>query len=365
MTSINLNMANKIASYVTITIPSLFMFISVLWIIHFFLKIKRTLSEISDLKRRPSDPENNLRLFRYKNRFYKSIIFLYYTVMEVLYVSSLILENSFDLTDAKNSTIISNNCSIHTGSYLHIRYESKLAYAMAVRKGLIVYSASLFVLILFYFNNMYKFKEHYRHSTKQVLWLFITFLPAVIVAITTLFPWTILFDWVLNAFILEVSYFAGVYYAKKLNIQLRMQHQDLEHIDYSNTTILKTHSQVIKQYLVFIKPIFIMAQYLLLSKVLDEFVKEFVGTIILNNCWIETTFKIRLKLDISSETVKIFSIVRQVVNVNITIAIVLFVVTMIVLNLKFVCNKIISNRKVYKTHYTSSTPLLGNHKGIV
>ena len=365
MISINLNMVNKVTSYFIITIPSLFLLISLMWIIHFFLKIKRTSSEITNLKSRPPDPENDLRLFRYKNRIYKSFLFLYYTIMEVLYVSSLILENSFDLTDAKNSTIAGGNCIIHKGSYLHIRYESKYAYVMAIRKGLIVYSALLFVLILFYFNNIYKFKEKFRHSTKQVLWLFITFLPAVIVAITTLFPWTILFDWVLNAFILEVSYFVGIYYAKILNRQLRMQQQDLEHVDNSNTTILKTHSQIIKQYLVFIKPIFIMAQYLLLSKVLDEFVKEFVGTVILNNCWIEETFKIRLNLIISSETEKIFSIVSQVVNANITLAIVLFVVTLIVLNLKFVCNKIISNRKVYKTHYKSSTPLLGNYKGIV
>lgn len=365
MSSIILNMASKVFNYFNIVLPSLFLLISVTWIIHFLLKIRRTLSEITDLKRRPSDPENNLRLFRCKNRLYKSILFLYYTVIEVLYASSLILENSFDLTDAKNSTINGNSCSIYTGSYLHIRYESKLAYIMAMRKGLVVYSALIFVLILFYFNNIYQFKEKFRHRTKQVLWLFITFLPAVIVAITTLFPWTILFDWVLNAFVLEVSYFVGIYFAKKLNRQLRMQQQDLEHVDYSDTTILKTHSRIINQYLVFIKPIFIVTQYLLLSKVLDEFVKEFIGTIILNNCWIEKTFKIRLKLNISSETERIFSIVSRVVTANITLAIGLFVVTMIALNLKFICNKIVSSRKVYKTHYKSSTPLLGNYKGIV
>ncbi|KAI6649258.1 hypothetical protein LOD99_11625 [Oopsacas minuta] len=277
----------------------------------------------------------------------------------------MITELSFNLAHSKNNTIYVNNCSLYGGSYLHLRYEKVFASAMAVRKGLVVYVTLLFLLILLYFNNVYKFKERFAYSAKQVLWLFVTFLPALLVAITTFLPWTILIDWILNSIVLIVAFFAGVHYAKKLNVQLKMRQQDLEHADGIDVVDLRTHSQQIRQYRLFIKPIFIIGQYLLISKIIDELVKEFVGTILLNNCWVEKTFRIQFPLNISSKAEDIYSILQLVVTTNLTVAICLLMITLIIMNMLLICNKINSKRRVYRTHFKSSTPLLGNYRGIV
>ena len=334
--------------------------------VHFFAKIKRTISDIKNILQRPGDPDNEPRLFVFKNRFFKSVLFMYYMFVESLVISSLIIENSFDILYPENSTIsMNNNCTIVRGSYLHLRYDYKFALVVAIRKGLVVYTTLLFLLILYYFNNIYKLKEKYIYSPKQVFWLIITFLPALLVAIATLFPWTILLDWFANGLILEITFFVGVYYAKKLNIQLKMRQQDLEHGDQIDIFELKTHAQQMKQYRLFIKPIFVVAQILILSKILDEFVREFIGTFVLNKCWIEYTFKIKFGFISSSEVKKIYLIIQQIVVANVSLSAVAFLVTVIGLNIILIWNEVKSKRKVCRNNFTCSTPLLDSYRRIV
>ena len=344
----------------------LFLLVSVSWMVHFFAKIKRTISDIKNILQRPGDPDNEPRLFVFKNRFFKSVLFMYYMFVESLVISSLIIENSFDILYPENNTIsMNNNCTIARGSYLHLRYDYKFALVVAIRKGLVVYTTLLFLLILYYFNNIYKLKEKYIYSPKQVFWLIITFLPALVVAIATLFPWTILLDWFANGLILEITFFVGVYYAKKLNIQLKMRQQDLEHGDQIDIFELKTHAQQMKQYRLFIKPIFVVAQILILSKILDEFVREFIGTFVLNKCWIEYTFKIKFGFVSSSEVKKIYLIIQQIVVANVSLSAVAFLVTVIGLNIILIWNEVKSKRKVCRNNFTCSTPLLDNYRRIV
>ena len=334
--------------------------ITVAWMVHFFAKIKRTVSDIKNILQRPGDPDNEVRLFNFKNRFFKSVLFMYYMFIEGLVIASLIIEYSFDLIYSSDNSISMNNCTINRGSYLYLRYEYKYAFILAIRKGFLVYATLLFILILYYFNNIYKLKEKFIYSPKQVLWLAITFLPGLFVAIATLFPWTILFDWFTNGFILEFTFFVGVYHAKKLNNQLRMRQQDLEHVDFIDKYEMKIHSRQMKQYRLFIKPIFIVGQYLIISKILDEFVREFLGTLILNTCWIKNTFKINFGFFFSLEVKRIYSIANQIVIANITLSVVAFLMTLMVMNFILIWNRIISKRKVIST-----TPLLDNYRGIV
>ena len=365
ITGKNIFFANKMIAVVVyksfgIIIFCLFLLITVSWIIHFFVKIKRTLSDIKNILSRPRDLENERRLSHFKRRLFKSVLFIYYMSIEGLAIVSLITEYTFDISNSRNNTMSLNNCTVDSGSYLYLRYEYKFALILAVRKGLILYATILFILILCYFNDIYKLKEKFKYTPRKILWLIITFLPAVFVAMSTLFPWTILIDWVINGFILELTFFIGVYYAKKLNIQLKMRQQDLSHVDFVDKFQIKTHAKQVRQYRFFIKPIFVLGQFLIIAKILDEFVREFVGTLVLNACWIEETFKIKFGFFSSSEVKRIYSIASQIVVGNISLAVVVFLVTLMSMNLIMIWNNLRSKRKVF-----SSTPLMENYRGIV
>ena len=353
----------KILNSLLLTNFVLSIIISLGWLTYFIFKTKDALNQLRGLKKRPKDPENNIRTSRIRNDYYKSIIFIYYLVIEGALLSCMLVECIYEVVSTHSPVTTDYNCTIARESYLQARHDYTFAIILSTRRGLAVYLTLVFVLILYYFYKIYKLKERFRYSMREAKWLLVTMIPAFFVTVTTLTPWTILIDWITNGIILEIVYFIGVYYAKKVNAYLVMRQQDLIHAYEIDRFTVKQHSSQIRQYKMFLKPIFILGQYLILSKVLDECVKECVGTVILNQCWVEKTFKIPFKFEATAYIKKVYYILKLAVSANIALALLLFTGTLIILNLILIWNNLKWRRNQYQytTSYKASTPLLANH----